>query len=160
MTRPFVMVPISLIRCPDLSDTAIRLWALVRGRNGEKEFKGCFESAARMSQALRPRQRTRCRVLTSEVPTCFKRAQQQLLSHGLLVVKRRGTGKTALRWALVPHAHGDIELRELFRRGDIGDQDFQSIQARRAVSNLLGGLVATGLAGSQKPTIQNQKQNQ
>ena len=79
--RGFVRLPNVLLDAP-LSNAALRLWALIRRRNGEREYRGCWESAETLAVRLGPQGRW----LSSR----FRAAHRELVDRGLLVVRRRG----------------------------------------------------------------------
>ena len=154
MGRPWVKAPGDMLRDAELSDRAMRLWLLIRGRNGEEEFKGCWESGRNLALNLV------CggakRQLRGTGDWRFKTASAELVGKGLLVVRRSGPGRPASRWALGPGAHGDLELNDLFQRSLIDDQLFQSVQARRAAQYPSDGGQSDDLVVGGPPTIQNQ----
>lgn len=121
----FVRLPNALLDAP-LSNAALRLWALIRRRNGEREYRGCWESAATLAGRLGPEGRW----LSSR----FRAAQRELLACGLLIVRRRGPGQSALRWALGPGADGELELVALRDRGVIAEAEYRDALARRDAS--------------------------
>ena len=160
MMRGFVKTPHDLLRDPTLPSDAIRLWQLIRQRNNETEYKACWEGAASLSDYLPSRHRRRPRALgprPSSASSKYKAANRELTARGMLVVVRRGTGQTALRWALLPGAEGELELGNLLDRGEIDPQVYMEIQSRRAAQRPHEGRPHTRLAGSTTPTIQKQE---
>ena len=121
--RGFVRLPNALLDDGEISNPALRLWSLIRRRNGEREYRPCWEAAETLAARLGPSGR----YLSSR----FRAAQRELVARGLLVVRRRGPGQSALRWALGPGVDGELELVALRDRDQIGDALFLEVQSRR-----------------------------
>ena len=126
------MVPNLLLHYHSLlPDRALRLWILIRQRNGEGDkFKGCWESITKLDGRMDKNLRRRKNAERESWRT--KKAHRCLVALGLLVVKRR-TGTSSIRWAIQPGAKGDLELEELHRRGEIGDQLHQELRFQRSL---------------------------
>lgn len=137
MVAGFVKLPNALLDDATLPDRALRLWAMIRRRNGEREFRGCYQSATgldcTMPASARREHRSKTDPMsTASIPWAYKEAQRALVHRGLLVIQRRGPGRSALRWALAPGVHGALELNDLRDRRDISDHLFMETQSRRA----------------------------
>jgi len=155
----FVRTPHDLVRDPQLSANAFRLWSLIRARTGE-QLQACWESAASLQRYISPPRRS-SRTLPNSTPsisTQYKRAQKELLERGLLVTVRRGIGRSSLRWAISPGLHGELELKDLFDRGAIDDQTFADVRSKQSLEEPSGGSTATCVMGSTQPTMKNHRE--
>lgn len=111
----FVKIPTALLDDFRLTPRALALWIHIRRTTWENLTRLCFQSAATIDQAIRHApEKGDPRNLSS----AFKHAQRELRDAGYLVAKAR-PGWSSLRWAISPGADGELELRELVRRGYI-----------------------------------------
>ena len=153
----FVQVPHALLE--SLSSAALRLWITVRKSTGER-LDPCWAAQKTLDTWMR------CGKTARHVSSGIRSAQRELEREGLFVVKRRGPGQSAFRWALWPGTKGDAELRRLFDRNQIPERLHRSVRARRDASVLSGGpredamtpregVQRSRLSGRQRPAKQN-----
>lgn len=128
----YVKLPNDLLSDRGLSDRELRLWCVVRGRNGERAFRGCRQSAVRLDEQMPTPSRRRTPLgNVHKIPWMFKRAQWGLVERGLMVVRRQGMGMPCVRWALAPGIDGDLELRALLDGGEISESVYRDVCVKR-----------------------------
>ncbi len=128
MKSGFVAVPNSLAEDSTVPPDQLAIWILIRRSNTERGKRGVLRGCFRSLETLGGR-------LSGEVPKHaagrLKRAVQGLHERGLLAVRRRERGLTAMRWAILPGEEGDGELAALFEAHEIDDAEYQKVQERR-----------------------------
>lgn len=155
----FVKVPNALPE--SLSAVALQLWIFVRRATGER-LEPCWASREKLDTWMRRGK------AASHVSSRLRSALRELEQEGLLAVKRRGPGQSALRWALWPGAKGDSELRQLFDGNQIPQNLYQEVLLARRDASVLSErsredeaiprdrVPRSRLPGRQRPTKQNQ----
>ena len=133
MPKNFIMTPWPLIDI--VSDSALRLWIIIRKFNGETDLRGCWAALKTIDIRMIPGGR-----VANHVSHKIKNAHRDLVENGLLVVIHRGPGRSALRWAIWPGEKGDIELDLLLREKKIDFNTHRSTYLLRSTSGAVSAL--------------------
>ena len=134
MKDGFAQIPNLLVEDSTLRPDQLTVWTLIRRSNGgpgkRGVLRGCFRSLETLGERLSgptPEDAATPKHAAGRV----KRAMKALRTRGLLAVRQRQAGKTALRWAIWPGPEGDAELAALLEAHEIEDAEHQRVRECR-----------------------------
>lgn len=129
MKDGFTQIPNLLVEDSTLTPDQLTVWIAIRRSNGAPGkrgvLKGCYRSLETLSE------RVSGPPMPTHAPGSLKRTVKALRTRGLLAVRQRQAGQTALRWAIWPGPEGDAELAALLEAHEIDDAQHQRVQEYR-----------------------------